>query len=70
MIVAVEKACNILHETVIKYDWEQTLTLSISKIKPFFSKTPEKMEEIMEQMEIDGSIWKTYPYTITTPVKF
>ena len=31
------------------------MTLSVPKIKSSFSKTPEKMEEIMEQMEIDDS---------------
>ena len=37
-----------------KYSWEQKLTLSIPKIKPFFFNTSEKTEEIIEQMEIDG----------------
>ena len=53
-IITAEKAYNILHETVTKYAWEQKLTLSVPKIKPFFFNTSEKMEEIMEQMEIDG----------------
>ena len=30
------------------------MTLSVPNIKQFFSKTSEKMEEILEQMEIDG----------------
>ena len=32
------------------------MTLSVPKVKLFFSKTAEKMEEIMKQMEIDGAI--------------
>ena len=31
------------------------MVLSIPKIKSFFSKTPEKVDEITEQMDIDGS---------------
>ena len=48
--VTAEKAYNILHETVIKYNWVPQLTLSVPKIKSFFSKTPEKMEEVMKEM--------------------
>ena len=45
-----EEAYDIIFDTVIKYDWQQKMTLSVPKIKSFFFKTPEKMEEIMEQM--------------------
>ena len=39
-----EKEFDILNETVIKYDWDQKMTLSLPKIKSFFSKNPDKME--------------------------
>ena len=55
MRIAVEKAYYILNETVIQYDWEQQMILSVPKIKSFFSKTPEKMEEITEKMDIYGA---------------
>ena len=31
------------------------MIMSVPKIKSFFSKTPEKMDEITEQIEIDGA---------------
>ena len=49
------KACDILNETVIHNDWEQQMIMYIPRIKSFFSKTPEKMEEIMKHMEIEGT---------------
>ena len=68
--ITAEKAYDILHETVIKYDWEQKLTLSVPNIKSFFSKTPEKIEEIMEKWkwmvpERKKITWKTYPDNIS-----
>ena len=54
-IFTAEKVYDILNKTVIKYDWEQKMTLSVPNIKSFFSNTPEKMEEIMEQMDIGGA---------------
>ena len=34
--ITVDKAYYILVDTVIKYDWLQTMTLSVAKIKPLF----------------------------------
>ena len=65
--ITAEKAYDILFDTVIKYGWQQKMTLSIPKIKSFFSKTPAKMEDTiqgvsdeitnddMEQMYIDDA---------------
>ena len=65
--ITVEKAYDILLDTVIKCDWQQKMTPSFPKIKSFFSKTPAKMEDTiqgvsdeitnddMEQMYIDDA---------------
>ena len=37
-----DKSYDIFYETLIKYDWEQKMILSVPKIKYFFSNTPEK----------------------------
>ena len=54
-IITAEKVYDIPNETVIHYDWEQQIILSIPKIKSLLYKAPEKMEDIMEQIEIYGS---------------
>ena len=54
-MLTAEKAYDILNETLIKYNWQQTKTISIHNIIQFFSKTSDKMEEIMYKMEIDGA---------------
>ena len=65
--ITAEKAYDILFDTVIKYDWQQKMRLSVPKIKSFFFKTPAKMQDItqgdsdeitnydMEQMDIDDT---------------
>ena len=45
--ITVDKAYAILIGTVIKYNREQKMTLSVPKIKSFFSMTPEKMQDII-----------------------
>ena len=55
MRITAEKAYDILNVTVIKYDWEQKMNLSVTNIKELFSNTPYKTKEIMEQMDIDIS---------------
>ena len=62
--ITAKKEEDILLDTVIRYDCQQKITLYVPKIKSFFSKTPYKMQDIiqgasdeinndeMEQMEI------------------
>ena len=62
-----DKAYDILLDAFIKYYWQQKNTLSVPKIKPFFYKTPAKMQDIiqgatddiangyMEQMDINDA---------------
>ena len=37
-----EKAYDIFLDTVMKYDWQKKMTLSVPKIQSFFSKIPAK----------------------------
>ena len=46
--ITAEKSYDIFLDTVIKYDWQQKMTLSVPKIKSFFSKTPEKNQDIIQ----------------------
>ena len=39
-----------LNKTVIQYNWEQQIILSVPKINVFLSDTPEKMDKITEEM--------------------
>ena len=55
MRITTEKAYYIIHETVINYDWEKKMTLSVLKLKSFFYKDPDILEEILEQMEVYGA---------------
>ena len=67
VIITAEKAYDILLDTVINYDWKQKTTLCVPKIKQIFSKTPLKMQDMiqgatyditnddMEQMKIDDA---------------
>ena len=42
--IAADKAYDILNETVMKYDWEEKMTLSVPRIKSFLFKTKYKMQ--------------------------
>ena len=43
-----EKAYYIILDTVIKYDWFHIMTPSVANIKSLFSKTPVKMQDIIQ----------------------
>ena len=45
--ITAEKAYYILVNTVIKYVWLQTMKLYVTNINSFFSKTPVKMQTII-----------------------
>ena len=45
--VTAERAFTVLVDDVIRYDWEQRLTLTVPKIKSFFQKTPARMKKIL-----------------------
>ena len=53
--ITAEKTYDILNETVIQYDWQQQMILSVPKINNYSLRPPPKMEKITEQMDIDGT---------------
>ena len=46
--ITADKSYYTMVDMVIKYDWLQIIILYVSKIKPFFSNTPVKIQEIFQ----------------------
>ena len=47
-LIAAQKAYDLILDTVIKYDWQQQMTLSVPKITLLFSKTQSKTQDIIQ----------------------
>ena len=62
--ITADKAYDILLDAFIKYYWQQKNTLSVPKIKPFFYKTPAKMQDIIQGATDDIAKYDMEPMDI------